>query len=159
MLATEPRPQASLLPSWLTLPNHIWQNTLPANVRKLFFFIKIKCDGITSLHGIHAQMIWDIISQIVTSWLLETNKNIIFFWYFHYQGLRKVLEYQYIVMIFDSRKMPKNMFSYHKSLPFLLFWSTGTNKHRNFMGLMAWVTHGINLIVYNSVVPNFFDYL
>ena len=40
---------------WLTLPNHIWQNALPAYIRKLeiSFFIKIKRDRITSLHGIH----------------------------------------------------------------------------------------------------------
>ena len=36
----------------ITLPNHIWQNTLPANFRNEFSH-KIKRDGITILHGIH----------------------------------------------------------------------------------------------------------
>ena len=38
--------------SVLTLPNHIWHNTLSGNIIKLVFH-KIKRDGITSLHGIH----------------------------------------------------------------------------------------------------------
>ena len=36
-------------------PDHIWQNVLPDNIRKLVFH-EVKRDGITSLHGIHAQL-------------------------------------------------------------------------------------------------------
>ena len=36
----------------LTLPNHIWKNTLPANIRKLVFSLK-KSKGNDKFCGIH----------------------------------------------------------------------------------------------------------
>ena len=48
-----------LVGSAFNCPNHIWQNALPANIRK-WVFHEIKHDRITTFHGIHVI----IVSQI-----------------------------------------------------------------------------------------------
>ena len=45
-------------------PDHIWQNPVPANIRKRVFH-GIKRDGITSFHGIHESLLLTILRNVM----------------------------------------------------------------------------------------------